>query len=277
MRVRAGPENVSVQSEADSYPVRGCGFPARSAGALAQQPVRFAVDHEVRRHTFARQQHGAFAVLFYDGWLPGDGFGDQFLFGPSGSAQKTCKVARVAATKQRDEFGQSQRQLARACGEKRKMNSHSHTDCDCVFTPTKMETLSTPLLVVSWVCRIAAAVILLQTLYFKFTGAEESVYIFTKVGLEPWGRYASGVAELFAAALLLFPRTAWLGALIAAGVMVAAIGSHLTRLGIVVKDDGGLLFALAVIVFVAALVTLFVHRRQIPFVGNVFAPASANP
>ena len=157
------------------------------------------------------------------------------------------------------------------------MNTHSHTDCGCVLTPTKMKTLSTPLLVVSWICRIVAAVILLQTLYFKFSGAEESVYIFTKVGLEPWGRYASGVAELFAAALLLFPRTTWLGALIAAGVMVGAIGSHLTKLGIVVKDDGGLLFALAVIVFVAALATLFIHRRQIPVLGNVFAPASANP
>jgi hypothetical protein len=63
------------------------------------------------------------------------------------------------------------------------MNSHSHTDCACVFSPAKMETLPTTLLVVSWICRIAAAVILLQTLYFKFTGAEESVYIFTKIGL----------------------------------------------------------------------------------------------
>ena len=157
------------------------------------------------------------------------------------------------------------------------MNSHSHTDCGCLFTPAKMQSFPTPLLLVSWICRIAAAVILLQTLYFKFTGAEESVYIFTKVGLEPWGRYASGVAELFAVVLLLFPRTAWLGALLAIGVMAGAIGSHLTRLGIVVKDDGGLLFALAVIVFVTALVTLFIHRRQIPLVGNVFAPAFANP
>jgi uncharacterized membrane protein YphA (DoxX/SURF4 family) len=135
-----------------------------------------------------------------------------------------------------------------------------------------METLSTPLLVVSWICRIVAAAILLQTLYFKFTGAEESVYIFTKVGLEPWGRYASGVAELFAAVFLLFPRTVWLGAVIAAGMMLGAIGSHLTKLGIVVKDDGGLLFALAIIVFAAALVTLFIHRRQLPFAEKVFAP-----
>jgi putative oxidoreductase len=157
------------------------------------------------------------------------------------------------------------------------MNSHAHTDCGCLFTPAKMQSLPTPLLIVSWTCRIAAAAILLQTLYFKFTGAEESVYIFTKVGLEPWGRYASGIAELFAAVLLLLPRMAWLGALLAAGVMAGAIGSHLTRLGIVVKDDGGLLFALAVTVFITALVTLFIHRRQIPLVGNVFASTSANP
>ena len=150
------------------------------------------------------------------------------------------------------------------------MNSRSHTDCGCVFTPAKMETLSTSALVVSWICRIAAAVILLQTLYFKFTGAPESVYIFTNVGLEPWGRYASGVAELFAAILLLFPRTVWAGALLAAGVMAGAIGSHLTKLGIVVQDDGGLLFALALAVLICALVTLFIHRRQIPFIGNVF-------
>ena len=90
--------------------------------------------------------------------------------------------------------------------------------------------------------------------------------------LEPWGRYATGVAELFAATLLLFPRTVWLGAVIAAGVMLGAIGSHLTKLGIVVKNDGGLLFTLAIIVFAAALVTLFIHRRQLPFAEKVFAP-----
>jgi len=151
------------------------------------------------------------------------------------------------------------------------MNTQTQHDCGCIFTPAKMEALSTSLVVMSWLCRIVAAVILLQTLYFKFTGAEESVYIFTKIGLEPWGRYASGVAELFAAVLLLFPRTVWLGATIAAGVMVGAIGSHLTKLGIVVKDDGGLLFALAIIVFAAALMTLFIHRRQLPFAEKVFA------
>ena len=158
------------------------------------------------------------------------------------------------------------------------MNSHLHIHDGCVLTtatPTRMETLGIHLLTISWICRAVAVVILLQTLYFKFTGAEESVYIFTKVGLEPWGRYATGVAELFAAVLLLVPRTAWLGAAIAAGVMLGAIVSHLTKLGIVVKDDGGLLFALAIIVFVTAMLTLFIHRRQIPFAKNAFA--SANP
>src|SRR6201987_3330480 len=100
--------------------------------------------------------------------------------------------------------------------------------------------------IIAWICRIAAAVILLQTLFFKFTGAPESVYIFTKVGLEPWGRIGSGIIELIAAILLLVPRFTWLGAIIAIGVIGGAIMSHLTVLGIVVMDDGGLLFILAV-------------------------------
>jgi len=152
------------------------------------------------------------------------------------------------------------------------MNAETHTQCDCVFTPRHMESLPTSLLVVSWSCRIVAAVILLQTLYFKFRGAEESIYIFTKVGLEPGGRYASGFAELFAAILLLFPRTVAFGGMLAVGVMVGAIGSHLTKLGIVVKDDGGLLFALAVSVFVCSIVATIIHRRQIPFIGSIFQP-----
>src|SRR3954467_3466952 len=104
---------------------------------------------------------------------------------------------------------------------------------------TKMSKLA---LVLSWIARISAAVILLQTLFFKFTAAPESVYIFTKVGLEPWGRIGSGVVELIAAVLLLVPRFTWLGAVIAMGVIGGAIMSHLTVLGIVVMDDGGLLF-----------------------------------
>ena len=125
--------------------------------------------------------------------------------------------------------------------------------------------------VFSWVLRLAAAGILLQTLFFKFTAAPESVYIFTKVGLEPWGRIASGVVELIAALLILSPRLTWLGCSIAIGVMAGAIIGHLTLLGIEVQGDKGLLFALAVVVFVAAAVNLLLHRTEIPFIGRKLA------
>jgi hypothetical protein len=127
-----------------------------------------------------------------------------------------------------------------------------------------------PLLVVSWICRIAAAVILLQTLFFKFTAAPESVYIFTRVHAEPWGRIGSGLVELIAAVLILIPRTIWAGALLALGVMAGAIASHLTVLGIEVMGDGGLLFALALIVFGTSAAVLVLHRTQIPAFGRRF-------
>src|SRR5260370_24725472 len=133
-----------------------------------------------------------------------------------------------------------------------------------------MKLLSKKELVASWLCRITAAVILLQTLFFKFSGAPESVYIFTKVGLEPWGRYGSGGVELIASVLLLSSCYCWLGALLALGVISGAIVSHLTVLGIVVQDDHGLLFALAITVFVTSAATAFLHRRQIPFLAERF-------
>ena len=121
--------------------------------------------------------------------------------------------------------------------------------------------------IITWICRIGAALILLQTLYFKFTAAPESVYIFTKVGLEPWGRIGSGVAELIAAILILMPPTTWIGAGLALGVMIGAIFSHLTVLGLVVMDDGGLLFGLALAVAACSLVLLILQRRRLPLIG----------
>lgn len=118
-----------------------------------------------------------------------------------------------------------------------------------------------------WTCRIVAAAILLQTLFFKFTAAPESVYIFRTLGLEPWGRIGSGVAELVASVLLLVPRTTALGALLALGVISGAIASHLTVLGIVVMDDGGELFALALVVFACSAVVLARHWRELPLIG----------
>lgn len=116
--------------------------------------------------------------------------------------------------------------------------------------------------IASWVLQVVAALILLQTLFFKFTGAEESVYIFTTLGMEPWGRIGSGIAELIACVLLLTPGLAPLGAVLTLGVISGAIVSHLTKLGIVVKDDGGLLFALALVVFGCAAAVLVIRRGQ---------------
>jgi hypothetical protein len=116
--------------------------------------------------------------------------------------------------------------------------------------------------IISWVLRIIAALIMLQTLYFKFTAAEESVYIFTTLGMEPVGRIGSGVAELIASILLLIPWKAWLGALLSIGIMGGAIMSHLTILGIDVRGDGGVLFFYALIVFFSSVGVLWIHREQ---------------
>jgi uncharacterized membrane protein YphA (DoxX/SURF4 family) len=138
-----------------------------------------------------------------------------------------------------------------------------------------MELANTPMMTrkinyVSWLLQLVVAVILLQTLFFKFTGAEESVYIFTTLGAEPWGRIGSGIVELIAAALLLIPRTVWFGALLALGTISGAILSHLLFLGLVVKDDGGLLFGLAIVVFACSAALLWMRRRELPVVGNWF-------
>lgn len=121
-----------------------------------------------------------------------------------------------------------------------------------------------------WVLRILAALIMVQSLFFKFSASEESVYIFTTVGMEPWGRIATGTAELIAAILLLWPKTTVWGAVLAAGVMSGALFFHLTSLGIVVKDDGGLLFTYASIVLVSCVVLVFLHRNQIKEVISRF-------
>ena len=130
-----------------------------------------------------------------------------------------------------------------------------------------MPHLTTTQSVTSWVLQAIVALILFQTLFFKFTAAEESVYIFSTLGMEPWGRIGSGAVELIACVLLLHPRTVPLGAILAMGVISGAIVSHLTKLGVVVKNDGGLLFFLALLVFAGSAAILFIRRTQIPLVG----------
>ena len=127
--------------------------------------------------------------------------------------------------------------------------------------------------IISWTLQFVAAAILAQTLFFKFTGAEESKYIFTALNAEPWGRVVTGCAELVAVMMLLAPRTVTLGALLSLGLMVGAIGSHVTKLGLVVKNDGGLLFTLAVTMFACSTAILVLRRRQIPVLGYWFIPS----
>lgn len=127
--------------------------------------------------------------------------------------------------------------------------------------------------IASWTLQLVVAGILFQTLFFKFSGAEESVYIFSTLGVEPWGRIASGIVELVVVVLILYPPTAALGAVLALGVISGALVSH-TRLGIVVKDDGGLLFALALTVFVASAIVACLRRSELALIGaKVFRSA----
>ena len=133
-----------------------------------------------------------------------------------------------------------------------------------------MTNLSRTHTMVSWILQLLAAGILLQTLFFKFTGAEESVYIFSTLGAEPWGRVGSGAIELIAALLLLVPAAVPFGAALTMATMTGAIASHLLFLGIAIKGDGGLLFALALIAFGSSAIVLFLRRAQVPIVGRFF-------
>ncbi|SFS75187.1 DoxX family protein [Lutibacter maritimus] len=118
--------------------------------------------------------------------------------------------------------------------------------------------------------RILISVILLQTLRFKFTAHPDSVYIFSKVGLEPFGRIFIGILELVAAILILIPKTIWLGALLTFGIISGAVLIHLTILGIQINNDGGLLFFMALIVLILSGIIIWNERRNIPFFKKLF-------
>lgn len=118
------------------------------------------------------------------------------------------------------------------------------------------------------VLRVIIAITLIQTLRFKLTGHPDSMYIFSKVGLEPYGRIGIGLMELLAGILLLIPRTVWLGASITAGIIGGAVLMHLTVLGIDVKGDNGLLFYTAVFILLSALCLLWFYRKDIPIIGT---------
>jgi putative oxidoreductase len=131
-----------------------------------------------------------------------------------------------------------------------------------------------------WISGIAAwiaAIIMLQTLYFKFTASPESVYIFTRLGLEPYGRIGIGIAEAIASVLLVIPKTRIYAAMLGLGIMAGALFSHLTKLGIVVMDDGAYLFILCLTVFSACLLCLWMERARIKLlITHVFISRQAN-
>ncbi len=119
-----------------------------------------------------------------------------------------------------------------------------------------------------FILRLIVAIILIQTLRFKFTGHPDSIYIFETVGLEPYGRIGIGVLELIAGILLLIPKTVWIGASLTLGLIGGAILMHLTQLGIEVNGDGGVLFGTAVITFVLSAIILYLYRKEIPFINK---------
>lgn len=118
--------------------------------------------------------------------------------------------------------------------------------------------------IVIWVCSLVAAGIMIETLFFKFTAAAESVYIFKKMGTEPWMRWVQGIWELLASIGLLWPRLRWAGGILTTGAMAAAILSHLTWLGFSVQNDHGLLFGMALVTFGCGVTVMLIHREHIP-------------
>lgn len=120
------------------------------------------------------------------------------------------------------------------------------------------------------IVRFLIVCIIGQTLYFKFTGSEESRYIFTILAMEPWGRIGLAILETICIVLIIIPKYVWLGALLAFNLMLGAILSHLVFLGIVVQGDGGLLFSLAVLVFFLSISLLYIERKKIPYIKDSF-------
>ena len=126
--------------------------------------------------------------------------------------------------------------------------------------------------ITSWILRLIVAVILSQTLFFKFSAAKESIYIFSTLGVEPWGRIGSGVFELIASILLFIPSTTTVGAAMALAATGSAILLHLVRLGVALTavEDHGELFALAIVVTACSIGVLVLHRQELPLICRAF-------
>lgn len=115
----------------------------------------------------------------------------------------------------------------------------------------------------SIVLQLIIAIIFVQTLYFKFTAHPDSVYIFSKLGMEPYGRIGIGIAELITAILILNPKTKIIGGVFSLGVISGAILAHLGPLGTEVQGDGGKVFYLALVVFFSTVVFLLLQWKEL--------------
>ena len=166
-------------------------------------------------------------------------------------------------------------------------NAESHTETHTVCHPSR-DALSTPLSITAWVLQIGIAFMLGQTLYFKFSGAPETVAMFEILNAEPFGRYAAGTLELAAVVLLLIPRTSAVGALVSLMAITGAIGAHVTKLGISIDAEaigtpaieplnGPSLFIMALGIFIASSVILFIRRRSLPVIGTRLRKSTDTP
>ena len=140
---------------------------------------------------------------------------------------------------------------------------------------------------------LIAAAVFLDSLRFKFTNAPETQVIFGK--LDAWAasfgaaglfaqtglfsQYVIGTAELAASLLLIaslvpaLKRLRVIGALIAVAVMTGAVSFHLfTPLGIDPNNDGGGLFAMAVVVWLSSVAMLFAGRGVLAELGGAIGP-----
>jgi hypothetical protein len=95
---------------------------------------------------------------------------------------------------------------------------------------------------------------MLQTLFFKFSGAAESVALFQMLNIlnlpESYARFGVGGIELLASLLLFHKKTEAIGSIFAIGLMSGAIMLHLTILGI--AGQQGILFGMALTVATCA-------------------------
>jgi len=120
----------------------------------------------------------------------------------------------------------------------------------------------------SLLLRITVAIIYIQTLYFKFTAHPDSVYIFTKMGVEPFGRISLGVIELIISIGILIPKTKYAAIVMSIAIVLGALMSHIFILGIIVNGDNGLLFSLACLIFLLSILLFIYHYDEIKLNAN---------